>query len=303
MKKRFDRKFGKAFFDQIPVEPGVYRFLDAAGRVLYVGKAKNLRRRLCQYRNARRLKAHRKMRTLVEQAETLTWQCVADETQALLEEARLIQELRPQWNVAGAFSFLYPYLGVNQVGAVTQIYLSHRPGEHLTTELFGCFRSRKFTELAFESLNELLAFLAPRVPRKEKLAHAVQGPAGWVRPEKMGSFRGIHPDWLGRLRAYLQFGDLTALEELVLELADNPGARRKARRIQECLDALKYFRKWEVLPLHRALNGEPAASYPITQTDRDPIFIRHRHGQPKNKANQFTAKTQKIGSQADSRFL
>lgn len=299
MKRRFDQKFGKAFFDQIPAVPGVYRFLDAEGRVLYVGKAKNLRRRLGQYRNAKRLRRHKKMRTVVDAAQTLNWDCLATETEALLQETRLIQELRPRWNVAGAFSFLYPYLGICQNGAVTQIYLSHRPAEHLSQELFGCYRSRHFTLEAFEALNELLAFLAPRLPRKEKLAHAVQGPEGWIRPEKLGAFRGIHPDWRGHLERFFKTGDTTALEELVLELAGLPAARRASKRIQRHLNALKYFRKWEILPLAKAIQTLEHAEYPVAQTKRDPLFIRHRD----HKLNKFTSKTQKIGSQADPRFL
>ena len=64
----FDGKFGSDRLRELPREPGVYLFLDAEGRVLYVGKARDLRRRLVGYRNASRRKAHRKMRRLVRLA-------------------------------------------------------------------------------------------------------------------------------------------------------------------------------------------------------------------------------------------
>lgn len=278
MKRRFDQKFGKAFFDSIPAQPGVYRFLDTQGAVLYVGKAKNLRRRLSQYRNARRRKAHRKMRTLVEVAEGITWEILASETAALLEETRLIQELRPKWNVAGAFSFLYPYLGIVHTGHVTQIYLTHKPTEHIPDELYGCYRSLRFTQETFDALDDLLAFVAPRLPRREKQAHSVLGVEGWVRPYRVTAFKGLHPEWIDRLRAFLKAGDLEALQELLLELSDIPAARRSAKRVQECLNTLKYFRKWEILPLKRVLKAHPGFHYPIGQKDRDLCFIRFRTG-------------------------
>ena len=52
----FDQRFGVDFLAGVPTAPGVYRFLDAAGALLYVGKAGSLRRRLAQYRTAGRKK-------------------------------------------------------------------------------------------------------------------------------------------------------------------------------------------------------------------------------------------------------
>ena len=77
----------------------MYLFADATGRVLYVGKAKDLRRRLAGYRNASRRKAHRKMRTLVRAAASLEVRPQLSETQALLLENELIRTLRPPYNV------------------------------------------------------------------------------------------------------------------------------------------------------------------------------------------------------------
>lgn len=56
----FDRKFGKEFLSGVPTQPGVYSLFDGQRRLLYVGKAKNLRRRLSQYRKAPRTKRGKK---------------------------------------------------------------------------------------------------------------------------------------------------------------------------------------------------------------------------------------------------
>ena len=69
--KAFDKKFGDGFLSNVPSAPGIYRVFDAAGELIYVGKAKNLRRRLSQYRNAKRRKKHLKMREVVKEADRI----------------------------------------------------------------------------------------------------------------------------------------------------------------------------------------------------------------------------------------
>src|SRR4051812_21776276 len=121
-RKRFDRKFGDEFLSSIPTTPGVYLFRDVEGTILYVGKAKDLRRRLRQYRNATRLKRDKKMVQTVKVAETLEWEICETELDASLREIRLIQEHRPKRNVAGAFSFRYPYLGLKEESGATFLF-------------------------------------------------------------------------------------------------------------------------------------------------------------------------------------
>jgi hypothetical protein len=67
----FDPNIGADRIRELPCGPGVYLFRDASGRVLYAGRAKDLRRRLAGYRTASRRKAQRKMRTLVREAASL----------------------------------------------------------------------------------------------------------------------------------------------------------------------------------------------------------------------------------------
>src|SRR4051812_47502370 len=110
--RSFDRKFGTEFLAQVPTCPGVYQVHDDAGALIYVGKAKNLKRRLSQYRNAKRRKKHVKMRSIVQGAARIEWVRCQTEAEACLIETRLIQEHRPRWNVVGAYSFLYPMIGI-----------------------------------------------------------------------------------------------------------------------------------------------------------------------------------------------
>ena len=70
---------------------------DQAQQLIYVGKAKNLRRRLSQYRHAKRLKKHSKMRSIIKAAERIEHEVCATELDAFLLETRLIQAHRPRW--------------------------------------------------------------------------------------------------------------------------------------------------------------------------------------------------------------
>jgi GIY-YIG catalytic domain len=118
---------------------------DAVGALIYVGKARNLRRRLAQYRTTRRTKKDRKRRALVRLAERIEWQVCASELEASLTEIGLIQALRPRRNVAGAFPFLYPFIGIQIDGADTRFCLTTSPQAFAGFELHGAFRSREIT--------------------------------------------------------------------------------------------------------------------------------------------------------------
>ena len=93
----------------IPDAPGSYQFKDAAGRVIYVGKAKSLRSRLSNY-----FQKHLPTRTaqMVATAETVEWIQVANELEALMLEYSLIKQHRPRFNVRLVDDKSYPFLAV-----------------------------------------------------------------------------------------------------------------------------------------------------------------------------------------------
>ena len=93
----------------IPDVPGSYQFLDAEGRVIYVGKAKSLRSRLNNY-----FGSHLPLRTrqMVDAAASVEWIQVANEVEALMLEFSLIQRHRPRFNVRYTDDKSYPFLCV-----------------------------------------------------------------------------------------------------------------------------------------------------------------------------------------------
>lgn len=96
---------------EIPTSPGVYRFLDGEGRVIYVGKAKNLRQRLSNY--FQDLAAlHPRTQRMVTTACAVEWTVVATEVESLALEYSWIKEFNPRFNVMYKDDKSYPYLAV-----------------------------------------------------------------------------------------------------------------------------------------------------------------------------------------------
>ena len=85
---------------EVPHKPGIYLMLDRLGRVIYVGKAKDLRKRLSSYFTpSRKLRADIKTRALIDSIWDFDLHAVKNETEALLLEGKLIKEYRPKYNV------------------------------------------------------------------------------------------------------------------------------------------------------------------------------------------------------------
>ena len=95
----------------IPESPGSYQFKDVHGRVIYVGKASNLRQRLSNYFQAPR-NLHPRTAQMVETAESVEWTTVRNEVEALMLEYSLIKEHRPRFNVRLRDDKSYPFLAV-----------------------------------------------------------------------------------------------------------------------------------------------------------------------------------------------
>ena len=95
----------------IPESPGSYQFKDVHGRVIYVGKASNLRQRLSNYFQSPR-NLHPRTAQMVETAESVEWTTVRNEVEALMLEYSLIKEHHPRFNVRLRDDKSYPFLAV-----------------------------------------------------------------------------------------------------------------------------------------------------------------------------------------------
>jgi excinuclease ABC subunit C len=111
----------------IPITPGVYRFLDGGGRVLYVGKAKNLRSRLTSYFQKPEA-LHERTRRMVGMARGVDWTLVPSERQALHLEYLWIKQYQPEFNVRFRDDKSYPYLVVTLEEDIPRVFLARKRG-------------------------------------------------------------------------------------------------------------------------------------------------------------------------------
>ena len=108
---------------EIPTNPGVYRFLDETGRVLYVGKAKNLRARLTSY-FAPLNTLQEKTRRMVTAARDVNWTIVKTEFEALQLEFTWIKEFNPPFNVRFKDDKSYPYLAITMADKIPRVFIT-----------------------------------------------------------------------------------------------------------------------------------------------------------------------------------
>src|SRR3984957_15025046 len=128
----------QAYLKTLPDAPGVYRMLDAKGNVLYVGKAKSLKKRVASYVKTG---GHidRIARMIADTAEML-FVTTASETEALLLESNLIKRLKPRYNVSFRDDKSFPNILLREDHRFAQI-LKHRGAKSVKGVYFGPFAS------------------------------------------------------------------------------------------------------------------------------------------------------------------
>lgn len=128
----------KSVLNTLPRGPGVYRMLDAGGKVIYVGKARNLKRRVSSYFN-RRL-TDRKTIALVAQIRDMAFTLTHTEAEALILENNLIKQLRPRYNVLLRDDKSYPFIYLSSEQAFPRLAF-HRGAKRKKGRYFGPFPS------------------------------------------------------------------------------------------------------------------------------------------------------------------
>ena len=121
-----------------PKAPGVYRMFDAKGDVLYVGKAKNIRKRVLNY--ARPTAYDARIARMIAATVTMEFVTTKTETEALLLEANLIKRLRPRFNVLLRDDKSFPYILITSDHWAPQI-LKHRGARTRSGRYYGPFAS------------------------------------------------------------------------------------------------------------------------------------------------------------------
>ena len=122
----------------LPSSPGVYRMVGASGDVLYVGKARNLKKRVTSYT---RLYGHDgRIARMITETASMVFVTTRSETEALLLEANLIKKLRPRYNVLMRDDKSFPYILIGRDHAAPRL-MKHRGAQTKKGAYFGPFAS------------------------------------------------------------------------------------------------------------------------------------------------------------------
>jgi len=135
----------------LPEKPGVYRFFDEGGTIIYVGKAKRLKRRVSSYFN----KEHEssKVRMLVAKIRDIQTTVVDSEWEALLLENSMIKQFKPRYNILLKDDKTYPWIAVTKED-YPRIFPTRRP-EPDKMHLFGPYSSVKQMNILLDTVNDM----------------------------------------------------------------------------------------------------------------------------------------------------
>ncbi len=131
-------EFLRAQLKTLPSAPGVYRMLNAKGEVLYVGKAKHLKKRVSAYTQLSKLPA--RLQRMVSATHALEITTTATEAEALLLEANLIKHHAPRYNILLKDDKSFPYIAIDDTHAFPRIS-KYRGAQHKGHSYFGPFAS------------------------------------------------------------------------------------------------------------------------------------------------------------------
>jgi excinuclease ABC subunit C len=139
---------------ELPDEPGVYLFRDARGKVIYVGKAKSIRKRIGSHFSNPSTQAGREILTMIDQIEALV---VHTESEALLVEQNFIKQYKPRLNIRLRDDKSYPYIAISLDEEFPRVYFT-RERHRRDRAYFGPYSNAKRVRATLEVLGKVFMF-------------------------------------------------------------------------------------------------------------------------------------------------
>ena len=267
----------------LPLAPGVYQFLDRSGDIIYVGKAKSLRKRVSSY-FVRNKDHSAKVRVLVRQIAEIRHIVVDSEQDALLLENSLIKTHQPRYNILLKDDKTYPWIVLRRENFPR--VESTRIVRHDGSQYFGPYGSLSMQHSILEFIREVIPLrtcklnLSPQAIARGRYGVCLQyhlgnckGPCVGAQSEEeyaelVEMVKDVLKGDLRPVRRYLEENMRAAAEELKFELA---------QRFKQRLDALETYRSRSVIVSDKIVD---CVIFSLLEDDDAAYcnFIRLRHG-------------------------
>ncbi len=244
---------------EIPEDPGVYRFYDAKDKVIYVGKAKNLKNRLSSYFGSN---LAQKTYRMVHEAVRVDWTIVKTELEALALEFSWIKQYHPTYNVQFKDDKSYPYLAISLEDEYPRIFITRkekRPG----LKYFGPYTNAWALRNTYEVLLKVFPVRScsvgnfQRAQRSKRqcllgdIGKCAAPCVGWVSPEE-------HKEIAVKLNDFMESGmeDLLPTMRHEMELAASREEFERAARLRDQIESFEKAQKSTQGNLSDDLDGD-----------------------------------------------
>ncbi len=257
----------KDYTRRLPDAPGVYRMIDAAGEVLYVGKARSLKKRVIQYAQGR---FHtNRIAHMVDQTRAMEFVSTKTETDALLLEINLIKQLKPRFNVLLRDDKSFPEIVIRREHPAAQLR-KHRGAHSIKGDYFGPFASAGAVNRTLNTLQK--AFLL------RSCSDSVY--ESRTRPCMLHQIRRCSAPCTG-LISLEDYGDLVEQAELFLRGKSRAVTGKMAAEMQAASDEMEFERAARLRDRIRALASvaQETGINPETVDEADVIALHSEGGQ------------------------
>jgi excinuclease ABC subunit C len=244
---------------EIPEDPGVYRFYNKSDKVIYVGKAKNLRNRLSSYFGSN---LAQKTYRMVHEAVRVDWTIVKTELEALALEFSWIKQYHPTYNVQFKDDKSYPYLAISLEDEYPRIFITRkekRPG----LKYFGPYTNAWALRNTYEVLLKVFPVRScnvgnfQRAQRSKRqcllgdIGKCAAPCVGWVSPEE-------HKEIAVKLNDFMESGmeDLLPTMRHEMELAASREEFERAARLRDQIESFEKAQKSTQGNLSDDLDGD-----------------------------------------------
>ena len=248
----------------IPEHPGVYRFYNSKDKVIYVGKAKNLKNRLSNYFQAN---LATKTNRMVHEAVRVDWTIVSTELEALALEFSWIKQYQPKYNVQFKDDKSYPYLALSLNDEYPMIFITRkdkRPG----LKYFGPYTNAWALRNTFDVLLKVFPVRScsssnfSRAQRSKRqcllgdIGKCAAPCVGWISQEE-------HKKLAGRLNEFMESGMENILPKLHEEMntAANNEEFERAARLRDQIESFEKAQKSTEGNFSDDLDGDFISSY------------------------------------------